>query len=289
MRIAMDAAKFSSREANGLRRAMATFRHMGEIGEYEEMMVGRLKARGYDPEFAERCFNQIKGFGEYGFPESHAASFALIAYASSWLKCHHPDVFCAALLNAQPMGFYAPAQIVRDAQQHQVEIRPVCINASRWDCTLEPAGSGARLAVRRWAGAQPTAISRGVSWSKQAGVASLYVACAVGSCWAGLLHWTDDPLYVAFDHCECRLARVILANTATSTTTAASACPASTYTQSQRDSSPQGAHRWHCCMDCLLPCYEHSTLACCHGSRISSSSEQWHVAARSSPLGCQHN
>ncbi len=104
--------------------------------------------RGYEQDFAERTFQQLEGFGSYGFPESHAASFALIAYASAWLKCWHPDVFCAALLNAQPMGFYAPAQIVRDAREHEVEVRPVCINASRWDCTLEPTGDESRFAVR---------------------------------------------------------------------------------------------------------------------------------------------
>src|SRR3974377_1005923 len=104
-------------------------------------------ANGYEPDFAEKTFKQLEGFGSYGFPESHAASFALIAYASSWMKCHHPDVFCCALLNAQPRGFYAPAQIVRDAQTHGVEIRPVSVNHSRWDCTLEP--TDARfLAVR---------------------------------------------------------------------------------------------------------------------------------------------
>jgi error-prone DNA polymerase len=106
-----------------------------------------MVARGYEQAFAEKTFRQLEGFGSYGFPESHAASFALIAYASSWLKCHHPDVFCAALLNAQPMGFYAPAQIVRDARDHGVEVRPICVNASRWDCTLEPAGED-RFAVR---------------------------------------------------------------------------------------------------------------------------------------------
>src|SRR5208282_3714881 len=111
-----------------------------------ELRAGMV-ARGYQRDFAERTFSQIEGFGSYGFPESHAASFALIAYASSWMKCHHPDVFCCALLNAQPMGFYAPAQIVRDARQHGVEVRPVCVNASRWDCTLEPAGEKF-LAVR---------------------------------------------------------------------------------------------------------------------------------------------
>ncbi len=104
-------------------------------------------ANGYDPDFAARTYRQLEGFGSYGFPESHAASFALVAYASSWLKCRHPDVFACALLNAQPMGFYAPAQIVRDARAHDVEVRPIDVNASRWDCTLEPAGEG-RLAVR---------------------------------------------------------------------------------------------------------------------------------------------
>lgn len=147
MRIAMDAAHFSPTEANRLRQAMATFRRKGIIHEYETMMVERMTARGYDPLFAKRCFDQIKGFGEYGFPESHAASFALLVYASAWLKRHYPDVFCAALLNAQPMGFYAPAQIVRDAREHGVEVREPDVNRSAWDCTLEAAGNG-RWAVR---------------------------------------------------------------------------------------------------------------------------------------------
>tara|TARA_B100000678_G_scaffold281676_1_gene279770 strand:- start:5648 stop:9328 length:3681 start_codon:yes stop_codon:yes gene_type:complete len=137
MQISIDAAKFTPEEANGLRRAMATFRKMGTIQNYEEKMVGRMAARGYDPEFAKRCFDQVKGFGEYGFPESHAASFALLVYVSSWLKCHHPEVFCAALLNSQPMGFYAPAQIVRDAREHGVEVRPVDVNYSEWDSIVE--------------------------------------------------------------------------------------------------------------------------------------------------------
>jgi error-prone DNA polymerase len=141
MQIAIDAAKFTPDEANGLRRAMATFRHLGTIHNYEEMLVSRLIARGYDPAFAHSCYDQIKGFGEYGFPESHAASFALLVYVSSWIKCHHPDVFCAALLNSQPMGFYAPAQIIRDAQEHGVEARPVDVNLSDWDNTLEPTES----------------------------------------------------------------------------------------------------------------------------------------------------
>ena len=147
MRIAMEAARFSPAEANGLRKAMATFRRRGIIHEYEEMMVQRMTARGYDAVFAKRCFEQIKGFGEYGFPESHAASFALLVYASAWLKHHYPDVFCAALLNSQPLGFYAPAQIVRDAREHGVEVREPDVNRSGWDCTLEAAGEG-RYAVR---------------------------------------------------------------------------------------------------------------------------------------------
>ncbi|MBI1254304.1 MAG: DNA polymerase III subunit alpha [Hyphomonas sp.] len=142
MQISIDAARFTPEEANGLRRAMATFRNVGTIHNYEHMFVSRMITRGYDPAFAKACFDQIRGFGEYGFPESHAASFALLVYVSSWIKCHHPDVFCAALLNSQPMGFYAPAQIVRDAQEHGVDVRPVDVNHSDWDNTLEPAGAG---------------------------------------------------------------------------------------------------------------------------------------------------
>jgi error-prone DNA polymerase len=148
MRIAMEAACFTGDEANGLRRAMATFRHVGTIGTYEQMMVGRMIARGYPPDFARNCFNQIKGFGEYGFPESHAASFAQLVYVSSWLKCVFPEVFTAALLNSQPMGFYAPAQIVRDARAHDVTVRAPDVNASDWDCTLERVPRRRRRAVR---------------------------------------------------------------------------------------------------------------------------------------------
>jgi error-prone DNA polymerase len=137
MKIALDAAKFSSREANRLRKAMATFRSRGMVDELQDMMVERMVARGYDRDFAQRCFNQIRGFGEYGFPESHAASFAQLVYVSSWLKCHFPAAFACALLNSQPMGFYAPAQIVRDAREHGVMVLPVDVNASAWDCTLE--------------------------------------------------------------------------------------------------------------------------------------------------------
>ncbi len=137
MKIALDAARFSSIEANRLRKAMATFRSRGMVDELQDMMVERMVARGYDRDFAQRCFNQIRGFGEYGFPESHAASFAHLVYVSSWLKCHFPAAFGCALLNSQPMGFYAPAQIVRDAVEHGVEVLPADVNCSDWDCTLE--------------------------------------------------------------------------------------------------------------------------------------------------------
>jgi error-prone DNA polymerase len=148
MRIAIECAGFTPGEADQLRRAMATFKHTGTIGRFRDKLIKGMVAKGYAPEFAERIFRQLEGFGSYGFPESHAASFALIAYASAWMKCHHPEVFCCALLNAQPMGFYAPAQIVRDAREHGVEVRPVCVNASRWDSTLEEAGGEGRFAVR---------------------------------------------------------------------------------------------------------------------------------------------
>ena len=138
MQIAITAAKFSPDEADGLRRAMATFRHNGTVHLFRDKFIDGMTARGYDREFAEHCFGQIEGFGEYGFPESHAASFALLVYASSWIKCRYPDVFCAAILNSQPMGFYQPAQLVRDARAHDVEIRAVDVNFSDWDCTLEP-------------------------------------------------------------------------------------------------------------------------------------------------------
>lgn len=142
MQIAIIGAGFSPDEADGLRRAMATFRHNGTIHLYKDKFIDGMVANGCERSFAERCFSQIEGFGEYGFPESHAASFALLVYASAWIKCHYPDVFCAAILNSQPMGFYQPAQLVRDAKEHGVEIRHPDINESDWDCTLEPARDG---------------------------------------------------------------------------------------------------------------------------------------------------
>jgi error-prone DNA polymerase len=147
MRIAIVAAKFTSEEANGLRRAMATFRNVGTIGSFQEKMVNNMIARGYDPVFAKNCFEQIKGFGSYGFPESHAASFAQLVYVSSWLKYFHPDVFCCSLLNSQPMGFYAPAQIVGDARRNGVEVRPIDVSYSFSQNALEER-AGRHHAVR---------------------------------------------------------------------------------------------------------------------------------------------
>jgi error-prone DNA polymerase len=137
MQVAMVCAGFTATEADALRRSMATFKVTGGVSHFKDKLIAGMLRNNYTAEFANQIFSQIEGFGSYGFPESHAASFALIAYASSWMKCHHPDVFCCALLNAQPMGFYATAQIVRDAKLHGVEVRPVSVNESAWDCTLE--------------------------------------------------------------------------------------------------------------------------------------------------------
>ncbi|AGH49121.1 DNA polymerase III subunit alpha [Sphingomonas sp. MM-1] len=147
MKLAIIAAGFTADEANELRRAMATFRNVGTIHRFREKMIGGMVGRGYEPDFAARCFKQIEGFGSYGFPESHAQSFAKLVYVSAWLKCHQPAVFACALLNSQPMGFYAPAQIVRCARDHGVEVRPIDINASFWDNGLER-GEDGRLALR---------------------------------------------------------------------------------------------------------------------------------------------
>jgi error-prone DNA polymerase len=148
MRVAIECAGFTPGEADMLRKSMATFKHTGGVSAFKTKLIEGMVERGYDRRFAEKTFSQLEGFGSYGFPESHAASFALIAYASAWLKCWHPDVFCCALLNSQPMGFYAPAQIVRDAIAHGIEVRPPCINASRWDCILEPTADEGRFAVQ---------------------------------------------------------------------------------------------------------------------------------------------
>jgi error-prone DNA polymerase len=137
MKIAIDAAGFTGGEADALRRSMATFKAQGMVSKFHDKLINGMLTNGYTAEYAERVFKQLEGFGSYGFPESHAASFALLVYVSSWLKCHYPDVFACGLLNSQPMGFYQPAQIVRDAKEHGVTVRPVDINHSHWDNTLE--------------------------------------------------------------------------------------------------------------------------------------------------------
>jgi error-prone DNA polymerase len=180
MNIAITAAKFTESEADGLRRSMATFKHYGNVGEYGVKFVEGMIRRGYDPEFAQRCFQQIEGFGSYGFPESHAISFALLVYASAWVKWARPDVFCVSLLNSQPMGFYQPAQLVRDAREHGVEVRGVDVMASDWDCTLEGA-SQARLSEN---GDELQAVRLGlrqVRGFKQADAQALRAARAAGA------------------------------------------------------------------------------------------------------------
>ena len=147
LQIAVVGAGYSAEEADHLRRSLASFRRMGTIGKHRDKFIAGMLANGYGQEVAERCFGQIEGFADYGFPESHAAAFAMLAYVSAWLKCHYPAIFACALLNSQPMGFYAPAQIVRDLREHQVEVRPICINASHWDNTLERRADGV-LALR---------------------------------------------------------------------------------------------------------------------------------------------
>lgn len=147
MQLAMKAAGFSAGEADQLRRAMAAWKRKGGLEIFERRLLDGMRARGYDEAFAQRIFKQIRGFGEYGFPESHSTSFAQLAYVSAWLKCHEPAAFTAALLNSQPMGFYAPAQLVQDARRHGVEVRTVDVQVSDWDCTLEKAADG-RPALR---------------------------------------------------------------------------------------------------------------------------------------------
>jgi error-prone DNA polymerase len=173
MRVAMVAARFSADEADRLRKAMATFKFTQGMAQYREALVGGMVRRGYDPALAERVFRQLEGFGSYGFPESHAASFAHLAYVSAWLKRHHPSVFACALLNSQPMGFYAPAQIVRDAREHGVVVRRIDVNASEWDCSLEPdRGSAEGLALRlglRMVAGLGTEEGRAVAEARRAG------------------------------------------------------------------------------------------------------------------------
>ena len=176
MKLAEVAAGFSPGEADRLRRSMGAWRKTGEIEQFRDKLREGMLANGYSEEYSERLFNQLRGFGEYGFPESHAASFALLVYASAWIKCHYPAVFCCALLNSQPMGFYAPAQLVADAKRHGVEVRPVDVNASDWDCTLEPAkspgGVALRLGLRMISGLRQDHAERIVSERKKGGAFS---------------------------------------------------------------------------------------------------------------------
>lgn len=174
MQIAMIAAGFTPDEADALRRAMGSWRRTGGLGEYEHRLVDGMTERGYPREFAQRVVEQVKGFSSYGFPESHAASFALLVYDSAWLKRHHPAEFLAALLNSQPMGFYAPAQLVQDARRHGVEVHPVDVAHSDWDCTLEPRADGGaapavRLGLRLVAGLGRAAARRIVAARAQGG------------------------------------------------------------------------------------------------------------------------
>ncbi len=180
MQLAMVAADFTPGEADQLRRAMAAWKRKGGLGSFYDRLVGRMVEKGYEPDYAERIFKQIEGFGEYGFPESHAASFALLVYASAWLKCHHPDAFLAALLNSQPMGFYAPAQLVRDAREHGVQVLPVDATVSVWDSVLEPVTPVAggpllqpvRLGLSRISGFKEEAAKRLVDARRESAFAS---------------------------------------------------------------------------------------------------------------------
>lgn len=163
MQLAMVAAGFTPGEADDLRRSMAAWKRRGGLERFENRLMGGMRERGYSEEFAARIFRQIQGFGEYGFPESHATSFALLAYASAWLKCHEPAIFTCALLNSLPMGFYAPAQLVRDARAHDVEVRPVDVLTSDWDCTLERREDGEpalRLGLRLAKGLSRAGVDR---------------------------------------------------------------------------------------------------------------------------------
>ncbi|MCR0981833.1 error-prone DNA polymerase [Roseomonas populi] len=178
MEMAIVAAGFTPSRADELRRSMASFKHDGKLDTFREEFEGGMIARGYEPDFAHRCFEQIRGFGGYGFPESHAASFAQLVYVSAWIKCHHPAVFAAALLNSQPMGFYAPAQIVRDAREHGVAVRPPDVTVSEWDCTLEREGEGwaLRLGLRLVSGLSKEDANKAIALRGRATPAALAAA-----------------------------------------------------------------------------------------------------------------
>jgi len=176
MQVAMVAAGFTAGEADQLRRAMAAWRRRGELDKFEQKLLDGMRARGYEERFAQQIYRQIRGFGEYGFPESHSASFALLAYASAWLKCHHPAVFTCALLNSQPLGFYAPAQLIQDARRHGVEIRPIDVQHSDWHCTLEPPDQprpALRLGLRLVKGLSTEGVKRLVEARRRSAFTSL--------------------------------------------------------------------------------------------------------------------
>jgi error-prone DNA polymerase len=188
MQIAMIAAKFSADEADDLRRSMAAWKRKGGVARFHDRLVNAMVARNYDKEFSENIFKQIQGFGEYGFPESHAASFAKLVYVSCWLKCHEPACFVAALINSQPMGFYAPSQLVQDALRHGVEVRAVDVMHSHWDCTLEateqesptncylgilPSQPAVRLGLRLVSSLQESAAHRIIAARQQAALISV--------------------------------------------------------------------------------------------------------------------
>jgi error-prone DNA polymerase len=205
MKVAIVGAGFTPAEADQLRRSMATFKMTGGVSHFRDKMVGGMVARGYAQDFAERTFKQIEGFGSYGFPESHAASFAKIAYASSWVKCHHPDIFCAGLLNAQPMGFYAPAQIVRDAREHGVEVHAVCVNASDWDTAVMAPGARPRTRPLRfagtdadWAALRPLRLGMRIVQGLDASQAEKIVAARASGPFASILDvWRRSGVMVA--------------------------------------------------------------------------------------------
>ena len=188
MQIAIVGAGFTPAEADGLRRAMATFRRMGTIHSFREKFIAGMVGNGYGEDYAERCFRQIEGFGDYGFPESHAASFALLVYVSAWLKCHYPAAFAAALLNSQPMGFYAPAQIVRDARDHGVEVRPVDVNHSFWDHSLEAAagdGGTGKMGAANWRTAADKRFALRLGFRQIKGLAESHAEALVAARGAG--------------------------------------------------------------------------------------------------------
>jgi hypothetical protein len=208
MQVAILAAGFTPGEADQLRRAMAAWKRKGGLETYYQRIVGGMLERGYELEFAEAIFNQIQGFGEYGFPESHAASFALLAYASAWIKRHEPAAFLCALLNSQPMGFYSPSQLVQDARRHGIEVRPVDIAISGWESTLEEAGEDKSNAAcgAKWRPASRTRARSGGSTASPTWPAGQGSTAATCRCWPPRTPWLRWPATAA-RRCGRRSAR----------------------------------------------------------------------------------